>query len=139
MHTTAGCKITKSNQLSGKIITEDCDVRAPGQAPNQGCLIEAPTSNTYGPAFNDVGGGVYAVEWTSNAISIWFLPRSQVPANIGSENPDPSSWGSPIASFTGECDIDEFFSEQRIVSLPSHQPMYVYKPILTETSADTDH
>lgn len=136
LHTTTGCKITKSDQLSGKIITTDCDVQAAGQAANQGCLIEALTPNTYGPTFNDVGGGVYAVEWTSNAISIWFLPRSQMPANIESGKPDPKSWGTPIAHFAGDCNIDEFFTEQRIVSFPWHistqpfLPMHAYKHIL---------
>jgi hypothetical protein len=133
MHTTAGCKITKSNQFSGNIVTTDCDVRAPEQAANQGCLIEAATPNTYGPDFNDIGGGVYALEWTSNAVSIWFLPRSQIPANVENENPDPSSWGKPIARFAGECDINKLLSDQRIVSYTSHQSTQSFLPSMPIT------
>ncbi|OJD11364.1 hypothetical protein AJ78_07856 [Emergomyces pasteurianus Ep9510] len=114
LHTTAGCKIVDNKQYSGELVTKDCDVRSPTQPGNQGCLFRAPTSSSYGPAFNDVGGGVYATEWTSNSISVWYFPRYQIPSDINSEHPDPSKWARPIAHFTG-CEFDKFFQEQRII------------------------
>ena len=56
--------------------------------------------------FDAIGGGVYATEWTSTAISIYFFPRNAIPADITSGNPDPSGWGEPQAIISGECDID---------------------------------
>ncbi|EEQ86361.1 hypothetical protein RJZ56_006804 [Blastomyces dermatitidis] len=114
LHTTAGCKVEDNNKYSGILVTKDCDVYSPNQPSNQGCLFRAPSATSYGTAFNSIGGGVYATEWTSDSISVWFFPRYQIPSNINDENPDPSTWPRPIAHFTG-CEFDKFFQEQRII------------------------
>ncbi|PGH06871.1 endo-1,3(4)-beta-glucanase [Blastomyces parvus] len=114
LHTTAGCKVEDNNKYSGQLVTKDCDVYSPNQPSNQGCLFRAPSATSYGNAFNSIGGGVYATEWTSDSISVWFFPRYQIPSDINSENPDPSKWARPIAHFTG-CEFDKFFQEQRII------------------------
>ncbi|PGH31007.1 endo-1,3(4)-beta-glucanase [[Emmonsia] crescens] len=114
LHTTAGCKVTNNSKYSGQLITKDCDVFSPTQPGNQGCLFRAPSSTSYGTAFNNAGGGVYATEWTSDSISVWFFPRYQIPSDINSEHPDPSAWARPIAHFTG-CEFDKFFQKQRII------------------------
>ncbi|KKZ60180.1 endo-1,3(4)-beta-glucanase [[Emmonsia] crescens] len=114
LHTTAGCKVTANNKYSGQLVTKDCDVFSPTQPGNQGCLFRAPSSTSYGTAFNNAGGGVYATEWTSDSISVWFFPRYQIPSDITSEHPNPSAWPRPIAHFTG-CEFDRFFQKQRII------------------------
>ncbi|KAH7147102.1 glycoside hydrolase family 16 protein [Dactylonectria estremocensis] len=72
LHTGSGCYIT-----------------------NEGTL-ESTTLN-YGNSFNANGGGVYAMEWTSDHISIW--------------------WGLPTARFTGGsgCNIDIYFMNNNLV------------------------
>lgn len=101
VHTNAGCSISNNGSMSSQILTSNCDVAAPNQASNQGCAINSSSTNTYGNGFNSNGGGVYATEWTSNGISIWFFPRSLIPSDITSGSPDPSRWGLPLSRFAG--------------------------------------
>jgi len=119
LHTNAGCSISNyDTPYSGTLMTSNCDVYALGQVTNAGCLIKSPSFQTFGNGFNAIGGGVYATEWTSTAISIYFFPRNAIPADITSGNPDPSGWGEPQAIFSGDCDIDSHLVDQRIVSCP---------------------
>ena len=115
LHTDSGCEITNTGLFSGSIETANCDVNAANQATNQGCSIETANSATYGAGFNAAGGGVYATEWTSDVISIWYFPRSAIPADITSGNPDPSGWGLALSSFSGGCDLDSHVDDMQIV------------------------
>lgn len=82
-----------------------------------GCSVQGK-SGTYGTGFNQNGGGVYAMEWTSDKINIFYFARSDVPVDITTGNPDPANWGLPQANFEskyGDCDIDANFPRQTIV------------------------
>ena len=48
--------------------------------------MTAPTSNSYGPAFNSAGGGWYAMERTDSFIKVWFWTRGSgaVPSDVSS-------------------------------------------------------
>lgn len=59
---------------------------------------------------------MYATEWTSAAINIWFFSRGYIPPDIVEGSPDPTSWGQPAAQFQGDCDIDSHFQNLSIVS-----------------------
>lgn len=115
LHTGPNCGITNNNMFTGSIATKNCDVNAPGQSNNAGCGILANNANTYGAGLSAIGGGVYATEWTSNAISIWFFPRNAIHGNINSGSPDPTTWGAPLAQFQGACNIDGSVFNQQIV------------------------
>ncbi|KEF63819.1 endo-1,3(4)-beta-glucanase [Exophiala aquamarina CBS 119918] len=115
LHTVQGCSISNNGLFSGTISTPNCDVNAPGQPNNAGCQILMSNSASYGTGFNQGQGGVYATEWTSDHISIWFFPRGATPADIYSASPEPGNWGPPAASFAGGCDIDSLFSSHQIV------------------------
>lgn len=115
LHTNAGCSITNTGAFSGSLETSNCDVNAANQANNAGCSIRSSDSQSYGSGFNAAGGGVFATEWTSQAISIWFFPRGAIPSDISSGNPDPSGWGLPQGQFTGACDIDDKVHNQQLV------------------------
>jgi len=115
LHTGSGCSITNNDAFSGSISTSNCDVNAVGQDKNAGCSISTTNTQSYGSGFNANNGGVYATEWTSTAISIYFFPRGSIPSDITSGSPEPSSWGKPLAQFQGGCDIPSFFSNQQIV------------------------
>lgn len=88
----------------------------------------APSSDSfsYGDSFNSIGGGVYALEWTDEAIKIWHFPRTAIPSDITAKQPDPSSWGEPEALFGGSsCDVDDFFNDMSIVL---NMVQYMNKP-----------
>jgi hypothetical protein len=148
LHTSKGCTVDTTTQLAadsttppaftGNLTTSDCDVKAKDQPKNMGCSIKAPAtvSNvqmgtgdsteeadlpSYGTKFNAAGGGVYAMDWTSTYISVWFIPRGSKLYNEhfsgnATSSPDPSKWGLPIAHFSGSgCDYVERFKNLRLI------------------------
>ncbi|KAJ5106257.1 hypothetical protein N7456_002932 [Penicillium angulare] len=114
LHTSDGCTINNSG-FSGTLDTSNCYVEASGQSSNAGCAITDSSTQSYGDGFNSAGGGVYATEWTSSAINIYFFPSSSIPSDITAGTPDPTTWGTPSASFAGSCDISSHFSNLQIV------------------------
>jgi len=84
---------------------------------SNGCGVQSNQLDSYGRGFNQHDGGVYATEWTSSAIKIWFFPRIAIPRDIRHGWPDPSAWGTPSASFQASpsCDFDQHFQDLRIV------------------------
>ena len=92
----------------------------------QGCGLADARPESFGLAFNQAGGGVYAMDWTSDHIAIWFWPRTSIPPNALSDTPDPLQWGKPVADFRGHCDIDSKFREHQIVR---HRPI-LHLPLL---------
>ncbi|OJD32547.1 endo-beta-glucanase [Diplodia corticola] len=93
-------------------------------AGSEGCRVRASTANSYGDAFNANGGGVYAMQWTSGAIKIWFFPRDRVDGELAqwldadaAEGVDAAQFGLPQAAFAGGrgCDVDEHFVEHRLI------------------------
>ncbi|KAL4931724.1 glycoside hydrolase family 16 protein [Aspergillus undulatus] len=115
LHTSDGCSIDNTG-FSGTLLTSNCYVQAPGQDNNAGCGISSPDTSSFGAGFNAASGGVYATEWTSDHISVWFFPRSSIPSDISAGTPDPSSWGTPTARFAGAgCDIDSHFTDMQII------------------------
>lgn len=122
LHTTKGCKINKTGAFTGLVQSTDCDVYSPTQPNNQGCLFDSRQANSYGTNFNTKNGGVYAIEWTSAHISVWFFPRASIPANVRSKNPDPTKWGRPVARFSGGCQIDKYVQRQKLVRRSNPSP-----------------
>lgn len=115
MHTRSGCSITNSGSFTGRILTPNCDVNAPGQPANAGCSIASSDPVSYGARFNANGGGVYAMEITTSAVTIWFFPRNAIPGDIHAGTPNPGSWPTPMARFQGACDIAAHIRQQKIV------------------------
>lgn len=82
---------------------------------NSGCGVLACDDATYGDQFNINKGGVNAIEWTSDYIRIWFWRRNGIPPDVNAGLfPVPSSWGTPLANFQGNCTIDEHFRDHMI-------------------------
>ncbi|KAI9749818.1 MAG: hypothetical protein M4579_006722, partial [Chaenotheca gracillima] len=111
LHSNPGCTMSGGSQ-SGSVAGTDCDATANG---NAGCGVVDSNTASYGSGFNDGQGGVYAMEWTSSQIAVWFFPRSSIPGDALGSNPDPSGWGTPTANFQGPCDIDANFNNHQIV------------------------
>ncbi|KAL8756893.1 MAG: hypothetical protein Q9199_002620 [Rusavskia elegans] len=97
LHTDPGCTI------NGK----DCQ-------GSQGCSVD---SGPYGDRINSAGGATYALEWTSEGMSIWGWAGGGAPSDALGNAPDPSGWGTPTASFPSgsSCDVDKFFKDQQII------------------------
>jgi hypothetical protein len=125
-HTMPGCSISGTSQ-SGRIQGSDCSVClsytfAPTTKANElqsagdgaGCAFLSPSSSSAGSGFNQIGGGVYAMEWTSQHINVWFFPRNNIPSSIKSGKPNVSKFGQPMANFQG-CDLDNYFYNHAIV------------------------
>ena len=112
LHSGPSCSISNSGGFSGSFVSGDCDSSG---SSNQGCQIAATNTNTYGAGFNANNGGVYATEWTGSSISVWFFPRNSIPSDVTGSSPDPSSWGTPLAYFSGGCDIGTSFVSQQLV------------------------
>ncbi|KAF2032169.1 endo-1,3(4)-beta-glucanase-like protein [Setomelanomma holmii] len=113
LHTSPGCvpSVGSGGETGSRVANADCG--AGGGFNGCGVMSNQPTS--YGTAFNANGGGVYASLWTSSGIKVWYFATRDVPANIRSGNPDPSSWGTPSANFGGGCDYDARFRDMNII------------------------
>lgn len=121
LHTNDGCKQTNADSTftghrgtgSNGQPCDNCFVNAPGQYNNQGCGIEG-ASNSYGPGFNENGGGVFATVWTDAGIAVYFFSRGNIPKDIQSAQPNPASWGEPYAQFDfgSDCPSSHFHQNQ---------------------------
>ncbi|KAI0759554.1 laminarinase [Trametes elegans] len=117
LHTNAGCTVPASRSQTGTATGNNCDTAATN---NAGCGVQAPTSNSYGPAFNNAGGGWYAMERTNSFIKIWFWSRNDgsVPSDVknGASSVNTGNWGTPYAYFPSQsCDISSHFGAHNII------------------------
>ncbi|KAI9728408.1 MAG: hypothetical protein M1828_003808 [Chrysothrix sp. TS-e1954] len=124
LHTGPGCDIKSdsASAFTGKVLTSDCDTNAPGQDKNAGCGIQAPpnpTAASFGPEYNKQGGGLWAMEWTTSSISIWYMPPStgKIPSVLSNQAPNPEAlFGKPLARFAGAgCDYGKSFQEMNLI------------------------
>ncbi|PFH58663.1 hypothetical protein XA68_13409 [Ophiocordyceps unilateralis] len=111
LHTAPGCSVTNTGSMETTLLkTADCG----SGGSSGGCSQQTRGQANYGDGFNAGRGGVYATEWTSDHIAVWFFPRSAVPPDVTAGRPDPTSWGTPMARFAG-CDIDSHFTDNQLV------------------------
>ncbi|GAA5884529.1 hypothetical protein JCM16303_000013 [Sporobolomyces ruberrimus] len=117
-HTSSGCTMQTSGfygtfMMQGSQKT-DCDARATN---SQGCGVRSKSKVSYGPAFNKKGGGVYALQWSSSGIKIYFWSRNSVPSDVRAGKPKPSSkWGQPHFYLSGSaCQPFKKFSDLMLV------------------------
>lgn len=102
LHTSEGCTFSQGDCGAGQGTT--------------GCGQQSNNVKTYGSGFNAIGGGVWALEWTNQAISIWFFDRTSIPSDITAGTPKPTSWGTAQTAFSGSgCNIDQHFQNHNIV------------------------
>jgi len=113
LHTTKGCTMNVKRKETGKSLTTNC---LNSTDDNAGCGVNSG-SNTYGSDFNSGGGAVLAMELRAAGIRMWQFGRSEVPADITSGNPDPSTWSEATADFPStNCDIGTHFANQSIIA-----------------------
>jgi len=99
IHTSKGCEMP---QVPG-IDNGGRGWTGPGDSGNDGAGV---FGNSAGSALNNMGGGIYAVHWTSAGLAMYFFPRNKVPSNMD----DPSTWGAPwrLFPFGPKCPSSHF-------------------------------
>jgi hypothetical protein len=118
LHTQNSLKIANhSMYMRGTLLADDCAA----QGSNVGCTVEdAQNATSAGSKFNDNGGGVFAGEFSSSGVQLWFFPRgSSIPADIvnGTPNPSYETWGLPNGMFMGDDSTDwsSYFRELKLI------------------------
>lgn len=118
LHTNPNCTQPPERVMSGTVSNVDCDATQPG---NIGCGVSTDAPASFGPSFNNAGGGWYAVERTDSYIKVWFWGRDDgsVPAEVrdaGTAAVNPDSWDRPTALFTSDqCSLHDKFGPNQIV------------------------
>ncbi|KAI0365230.1 glycoside hydrolase family 16 protein [Pilatotrama ljubarskyi] len=99
-HTGPNCTLNPNVSFTGTIVESNgkpnlvCDGTANS---NAGCGVTEWSRASYGPIFDAQGGGVFAMKWDDEGIAVWSFYRAAVPKDVLSGQPDPSSWGEPVA------------------------------------------
>ncbi|OAF99073.1 uncharacterized protein CC84DRAFT_1048496, partial [Paraphaeosphaeria sporulosa] len=116
IHATGDCLVDAATSQTGTWKSTDCSV---GHDDNQGCGTVFTEPFNYGAEFNANGGGVYAMEWTSDTIKIWFFPPTNVPLTLLNGGvPDSATFGTPSSVFNGPCSgsfSEKFFNHSIII------------------------
>ncbi|KAL1748320.1 glycoside hydrolase family 16 protein [Schizophyllum fasciatum] len=118
IHTGPGCtfadsavsSLTKASLVSGAGLNCDATV------DTTGCGFSMYDKASYGTGFNAVGGGVYAMQLSNDGVSMWWWPRDQVPADVTSGGPNPSSWGQSVVTYSSAtCDMGSHFQDLMLI------------------------
>ncbi|KAG1765439.1 glycoside hydrolase family 16 protein [Suillus occidentalis] len=118
LHTSPNCSMPASTAQSGTTATTNCDTSVNG---NSGCGVRLTEDyNSFGPGFNSVNGGWYAMERTTSSIKVWFWERDDrsapFDATSGAWIIDTSLWGTPAADFPNTyCDLASHFDANNII------------------------
>lgn len=98
---------------TGDVLRTNCELYS------EGCGVLAP-EGTFGDSFNQKGGGVWATQIEADGIKIWYFARSDIPADIESDKPDPKKWGQPVMNFKpgGNCDVSRSWRKMKMVDTP---------------------
>ncbi|KAF7339449.1 Glycoside hydrolase family 16 protein [Mycena sanguinolenta] len=111
-----GCETNYTGTLvqgSNGTANLNCDGNLPG---NAGCGITEWSKASYGPFFDEQGGGVFAMKWDETGIAVYSFYRSAIPNDITINSPDPSNWGVPVAALAPDsCDPLTFFVNHSII------------------------
>ncbi|EJD00485.1 uncharacterized protein FOMMEDRAFT_159189 [Fomitiporia mediterranea MF3/22] len=116
LHTLNGCKHPDASASggieTGNLISTDCFNQTNF---NQGCIVDVP-GPSYGAAFAQSGGGIYALNWNSSGIFIWFFQRGSIPSDLPTDSPNPDGWGLPTAAYpVSNCDFNTFIKPQKLI------------------------
>jgi hypothetical protein len=113
LHTEMGCTQTNPVDQTGKTGGAVCGNAATGGI---GCTVSDASPASYGAPFAAAGGGVWAMEFATTGLSIWFWSRPDVPSSLANNTIDTSTFGTPSASWPASgCNTPQFFQEQEIV------------------------
>lgn len=72
VHTSLGCSMPANRVQAGTGLGTDCGAHSDN---DPGCGVTDPFDDSFGPSFNNNGGGWFAIERTESFIKVWFWPR----------------------------------------------------------------
>ncbi|OCH91522.1 glycoside hydrolase family 16 protein [Obba rivulosa] len=114
LHSGTGCLLNSTAATLNSSITNIHCESSPGD--DSGCSYGLSDPRSFGHEFNMQAGGVYALEWQDSGMNFWFFSRDEIPADVTSANPDPTTWGTPVAIFPNTaCDMASHFFNQSLV------------------------
>jgi len=119
MHTSSGCTMQgTTRKMSGVAKSMDCWIKDANQTNNSGCGVQSANPNSFGAGFNSNNGGIYAMEWSSAGIFVWYFSRAMIPQDLTgpTPTPNPSMWALPDAAFPfgANCPSTHFANHQII-------------------------
>ncbi|KAJ7593859.1 glycoside hydrolase family 16 protein [Mycena floridula] len=118
LHTLPNCTMPNNRDQTGSVVTSNCDASVNF---NQGCGTSFNSPGSYGEAFNQGGGGWYAMKRSpEDGVSVWFWSRDSATVPKGVRQHDiklsTDDWDTPNAQFpTTSCDHDSHFNNHSIV------------------------
>jgi len=118
VHTGSGCSIPDSavSAMSAVTILDTTATSCDANADPGACGFSDDSASTFGPGFNSAGGGVFALQFDTSGIKMWFFQAGKVPSDITSFAPSPSTWGTPRMSVpTSNCSPTSFFTDLMMV------------------------
>lgn len=116
VHTSGdGCYADFSQPMLGQPGADNCSI---GANYGAGCTVKDKNQNSYGPAFQQAGGGAYIMEFTKDFIKIWFKTRTELPESMKADAKEINTdeLGEPTAYYANSrCNIEKFFKPQSII------------------------
>ncbi|GAA5983624.1 hypothetical protein JCM11641_007303 [Rhodosporidiobolus odoratus] len=110
LHTSEGCTRDTSSSMTGSGEYSSTDCYAYGSS--SGCGVDDTKPNSYGHAFNEAGGGVFALSYSDDGIYIWRWNRDDIPSDVNDGTPDPKGWGTPAAAWgPATCASGKYFED----------------------------
>ncbi|KJA19486.1 glycoside hydrolase family 16 protein [Hypholoma sublateritium FD-334 SS-4] len=118
-HTSPGCMLDPNATFTGSIVNTSGVINTVCNGnvnDNSGCAVTEWSRASYGPLFEAQGGGILAMKWDENDISVWSFFRAAIPTDVTKGAPNPSLWGEPSAILRNTmCDIESNFTNHVIV------------------------
>ena len=113
LHTSPGCIMDFGGSSGATPVEANCNANN----GYNGCSANTWDQKNFGTGFNNNGGGVYAMQWESSGIYVWFFPRNAIPQDINARAPVTQNWGLPVVAFNGGkgCDVNARFRDLNIV------------------------
>ncbi|KAL1721450.1 glycoside hydrolase family 16 protein [Schizophyllum commune] len=118
IHTGPGCTFADSavSSLTKAALVSGAGLNCDATVDTMGCGFSMYDTASYGTGFNAVGGGAYAVQMSEDGISVWFWQRDQIPADVTSGGPNPSSWGASVVTYSSaSCDMSSHFQDLMLI------------------------
>ncbi|CAK5272825.1 unnamed protein product [Mycena citricolor] len=118
IHTGSGCSIASSavSALADVTIVEATGTNCDANSDPGACGFTDKSATSFGPGFNKAGGGVFALEFSTDGIKNWFFQAGSVPSDITARAPTPSKWGAPrMAIPVDQCSPEQHFKDIMMV------------------------
>ncbi|KAK0211279.1 glycoside hydrolase family 16 protein [Desarmillaria ectypa] len=118
LHTGSGCSLPSIHadalNITGTAVGgTNC---AADESSNEGCGFRSASDVSFGAAFNNNGGGVYAMKWDDDGIKVYFWTQDSVPSDVNAGTPVPDRWGAPMSNWpSSTCNATKYFYDHSFI------------------------